>query len=84
MSQRKIVMFRGKLEGMNRVADCTVSAVRRTLPGTGMSALSRITIHQAPADLPEGRYTVTYSDGLQTAQMAMQKTAVGWIAANPS
>jgi hypothetical protein len=53
-----------------------------SLPNSSDSALSPpFTIHQAPADLPEGKYILTYRDGLQAAQLEVQKSAVGWISA---
>lgn len=82
MSHRKIVTFPGRLEGMGRTVDCIVGAVRVSLPNSSDSALSPpFTIHQAPADLPEGKYILTYRDGLQAAQLEVQKSAVGWISA---
>jgi hypothetical protein len=60
-SNREIVMLSGTISGMGREAACIVSAVRVSLAGATESALTRCSIHQAPVDLPEGAYQVTFA-----------------------
>jgi hypothetical protein len=59
-SHREIVMLSGRLKGMGREADCIVSAVKVSLPGTNASHYTKCQIQNAPDDLPEGQYQVTF------------------------
>jgi hypothetical protein len=44
--------------------------------------LTRFSIHEAPADLPDGQYVQTYRQGLEAAQQKVQRLNGSWIARN--
>ena len=63
-----IALVRGQLRGMHREATCELLARKRPLPGAGQFGMRRyeytqFSIVQAPADFPDGKYTVTTEDG---------------------
>jgi hypothetical protein len=66
-SHREVVMLQGKLRGMGREASCILSAIKISSPLTGHPNFTKCDIHQAPDDLPDGRYEVTF--GGQTAKV---------------
>jgi hypothetical protein len=78
-SNREIVMLPGRLKGMGREADCTVGAVKVSLPGTNVSHYAKCSIHHEPSDLPEGQYQVTF--GGET--VPVQKRNGAWLAGEP-
>lgn len=59
-----IVLVRGSLKGMNRVAECEVVAMKRTIVNTRKSrnhydeVYTEFAIVEAPPDLPDGEYLV--------------------------
>ena len=59
-SYRETVMMAGRLKGMGREAECTVSAVKVSLPQLNIWEYVRCDIHLAPENLPDGRYAVTF------------------------
>ena len=75
-SHREVVMLPGRLKGMGREADCTVGAVEVSLPGTNLSEYTKCSIHEAPNDLPDGQYQLTF--GGQT--VPVQKRDGSWLA----
>lgn len=63
-----IALVRGLLRGMGREAACELLARKRPLPGvdqfgTRRYEFTQFSIVQAPADFPDGDYTVTTDDG---------------------
>ena len=57
-SHREPVMMTGRLKGMGREAECTVSAVKVSLPLPNIWEYVNCDIHLAPENLPDGRYEV--------------------------
>jgi hypothetical protein len=57
---REVVVLSGRLRGMGREAACTLNAVKVSLPGTVVSHFAKCNIHQAPSDLPDGKYELTF------------------------
>lgn len=62
-----ITLVRGLLKGMGRETACELLARRRPLPGGNPSGIRRFeytqfSIVQAPADCPDGDYTLTTED----------------------
>ena len=53
-------MMTGRLKGMGREAECTVSATKVSLPHRNISEYVNCDIHLAPENLPDGRYEVTF------------------------
>ncbi|MGA7885416.1 MAG: hypothetical protein WCA44_06690 [Acidobacteriaceae bacterium] len=65
-----IALVRGLIRGMGREAACELLARRRPLPDTDKSGIrryeySQFSIVQAPAEFPDGDYTVITEDGQQ-------------------
>ena len=77
-SRRENVILAAQLRGMGREVDCTVSAVKVSLPGTHLYEYTRLTILGEPTDLPDGQYEVAY-DGRRDR---VQRKFGAWIAAN--
>jgi hypothetical protein len=59
-SHRETVMMTGRLKGMSREAECTVSAVKVSLPPLNIWEYVNCDIHFAPENLPNGQYEVTF------------------------
>jgi hypothetical protein len=60
IAHREAVMMAGRLRGMGREAECTVSAVKISLPHLNIWEYVKCDIHFAPEDLPDGPYEVTF------------------------
>ncbi len=60
-SDRQVVMLAGRLIGMGRDVECTVSATKASLPGTDAFEYARLGIHSEPPGLPDGRYQVRFA-----------------------
>ncbi|MGO9438794.1 MAG: hypothetical protein ACLPH3_25850 [Terracidiphilus sp.] len=54
------VMMLGQLRGMGHEAECTVSAVKVSLPLLNTWEYVKCDIFLAPEDLPDGPYKVTF------------------------
>jgi hypothetical protein len=61
-SHRETVMMTGRLKGMGREAECTISAIKVSLPQLNIWEYVKCDIHLAPEDLPDGRYEVTFEN----------------------
>ncbi len=59
-SNREAVMMTGRLKGMGREAECTVSATKVSLPLLNIWEYVNCDIHLAPENLPDGRYALTF------------------------
>jgi len=70
MSDRTVLILNGELQGMGRNEGCLILATKVSLPGINQYEYAKVSIHRAPADLPDGTYTITY-DG-RTAQLKKQ------------
>ena len=55
-------MMTGRLKGMGREAECTISAIKVSLPQLNIWEYVKCDIHLAPEDLPDGRYEVTFEN----------------------
>jgi hypothetical protein len=76
MSHREITIMNGILKGMGREEVCRVSGVKVSMPGTTVSHFAKLQITNAPNDLPEGHYEVTFNG--QTDKV--RKTNGFWLA----
>jgi hypothetical protein len=59
---RSVVLIYGVLRGMGREAGCEMVAIRDKPPGSHRPRFSRWSVLDAPQDLPDGRYTVSFED----------------------
>ena len=59
-STRTIVTKRAKLRGMGHEVECIVMGTEVSRPGFP-TAYAKLSMHYAPADLPEGPYEVSFS-----------------------
>ncbi len=78
-TNRETVTLSGRLVGMGRDVSCSVRAVKVSLRGNGGTVdftYTRPVIFDAPSDLPDGPYTLTY-DG-QTVKV--QQVNGSWLA----
>jgi hypothetical protein len=53
-------MMTGRLKGMGREAECTVSAVKISVPHPDIWEYVECDIYLAPEDLPDGGYEVSF------------------------
>lgn len=67
-SKREFAMLAGRLIGMNRDESCLIAATKVSLLGTDNFAYTRMSIQNAPGDMPEGQYTLHY-DGRTEAMV---------------
>ena len=74
VSVREFVVVQGVLRGMKVEAQCTVTAVKVSLPKLDVWEYAKADIASAPAELPLGTYEVSF-DG---RRMKVSKTAKGW------
>ena len=76
-SNREIVTLPGRLAGMGRDVQCSVGAVKVSLPGTAEYNYVRPVIHNTPTDLPDGPYQITFGEKTER----VQRHNGTWIAA---
>ena len=74
-SKRETVMMLGRLRGMGHEAECTVSAVKVSLPLLNVCEYVKCDIHLAPEDLPDGPYRVTF----EGRTMQVKKLYGDWL-----
>lgn len=67
-SHREAVSIPGQLQGMGYTVQCVVTAIRVSLPGTDKFEYTRPVINDAPIDLPDGFYELTYGWKTQRIQ----------------
>ena len=65
---RSVVLIHGLLRGMGREAPCEMLAMKETAPETGREIYSRCSVIDAPHDLPDGLYAVSFSGHVVTAR----------------
>ena len=68
-------MMSGWLKGMGHEAECTVSAVKVSLPELNISEYVKCDIHLAPEDLPNGVYQVSF----EGRTMKVKKLDGDWL-----
>jgi hypothetical protein len=61
---------------MGRDVNCSVRAVKVSLPGTDEYTYIRPVIYGAPSDLPDGPYSITFGGKTESVQRLMG----AWIA----
>lgn len=81
LGQGAIALVRGTLKGMGREGVCELLARKRPLSGTDQFGIRRyeytqFSIVQAPAEFPEGSYTVRTEDG---QEFPVTKTHGLWL-----
>ena len=74
-SIRETVLIEAVLEGMNLQAPCTVRAVKVSLPKLDIWEYVAADIVQAPFDIPDGSYSVSF----EGRKMKVKKTAQLWV-----
>ena len=74
-SNRETVMMAGRLKGMGREAECTVSSEKVTLPQLNIWEYVKCDIYLAPEDLPDGPYQVTF----EGRTMQIKKLDGDWL-----
>jgi hypothetical protein len=75
-SNHENVTLPGRLVGAGRAVECSVCLVKVSLPGTAIFEYIHPIIHDAPADLPDGFYDLTF--GGKAEKVQRQRGA--WIA----
>lgn len=58
---RSVVLIQGLLTGMGREAPCVMLALKDSPSSTSTPVFSRCSVVEAPPDLPDGLYTVTFN-----------------------
>jgi hypothetical protein len=80
-SFREQVFLAGRIIGMGRDESCMISATKVSLPGSGDSMYTDMSIQNAPANLPDGGYTVHYKAGSESKAEAVKRQNGYWLAA---
>jgi hypothetical protein len=78
-SHRETVMMAGRLKGMGYEAECTVSAIKVSLPQLDIWEYVRCDIHFAPENLPDGLYQVSF----EGRTMQVKKLDGDWLDGKP-
>jgi hypothetical protein len=65
---RSVVLIRGLLKGMGREAPCDLLAMKDAASETGPVFYSRCCVIDAPHELPDGVYVVTFSGHVVAAR----------------
>jgi len=71
---RSVILIHGLLRGMGREAPCEMLAMKETA-GSGPAVYSRCSVIDAPPELPDGLYAVTFDCGV----VAARKDAGLWL-----
>jgi hypothetical protein len=74
-SNRETVKLAGRLSGMGNEAECTVSALKVSLPRLNTWEYVKCDIHLAPESLPDGQYRVTF----EGRTMQVKKQDGDWV-----
>ncbi|HVT97976.1 MAG TPA: hypothetical protein VHE33_10750 [Acidobacteriaceae bacterium] len=72
---RSVVLIHGLLQGNGRQEPCEMLAIRETPEKAGPAVYSRCSVIDAPHDLPDGEYAVTFGGNIVPAK----KEAGLWI-----
>ena len=65
---RSVVLIRGLLKGMGREVPCDMLALKDATSETGLAVYSKCCVIDAPMDLPDGIYAVTFSGQVAAAR----------------
>ena len=71
---RHVTLF-GHLKGMEREAHCKVSAFEVALPDSDSPEYALVMISDAPHDLPDGRYSLSFD----SRAIPVQRHNGGWL-----
>jgi hypothetical protein len=74
-SIKERVSFAGIIKGQGREAGSTVSALKVTLPGVGVSAYARYSVGNVSERLPEGEYQLSVNG----QSFAMRHQGGNWL-----
>ena len=72
---RSVVLINGWLAGMGYQGPCEMLAIRESQAASGRVSYSRCSVIDAPAQLPDGDYTVTFTGYIVPAR----KEAGLWV-----
>ncbi|MGD0366779.1 MAG: hypothetical protein ABSA94_04940 [Acidobacteriaceae bacterium] len=72
---RSVVLIHGLLKGMGRETPCEMLAMREPASETSPAVYSRCCVIDAPLDLPDGIYAVTFGGSV----VAARKEAGLWL-----
>jgi hypothetical protein len=72
---RSVVLIQGLLRGMGRETPCEMLAIRESQSGKNLPVYTRCSVIEAPIDLPDGDYTVTFN----VYSVSARKEAGLWI-----
>jgi hypothetical protein len=75
---RSVVLIRGVLRGMGFETRCEMVAFKVTHPDSSRPIYTHWSVIDAPADLPDGAYTVSFED----RTVAVRREGGLWLAAN--
>lgn len=76
-SIKELVSFTGVISGQGHKATCTVSAMKVTLPGVGVSAYASYSVLKVSQLLPEGEYQLSVNG----ESFAMRHQGGNWLSA---
>jgi hypothetical protein len=89
---RSVVLIHGLLRGMEREATCEMLAMKEAESGRGPVLYSRCSVIDAPMDLPDGDYTVSFNGCVVSArkegglwmpdEVAVRSPATEWTKAS--
>ena len=74
ISSREVVLLSGTLKGATHEAPCTVKAIKVSLPSLDIWEYVSADIEQAPSELPDGAYSVSF----EGRTMKVKKVAGNW------
>ena len=74
ISSREAVLLSGTLKGATHEAPCTVKAIKVSLPNLDIWEYVSADIAQAPFELPDGTYNVSF----EGRTMKVKKVAGNW------
>jgi hypothetical protein len=73
---RSVVLIYGVLRGMGYEADCEMVAIKNAHPDRRPPTYTRWSVIDAPSDLPDGDYTVSFDD----RSVAVRREGGLWLA----
>jgi len=65
---RSVVLIHGSLTGMGHQAPCEMLAMKESTPGTSQLVFSHCSVIDAPLELPDGDYTVSFNEYVVSAK----------------
>jgi hypothetical protein len=74
-SRHRHVVLSGRLKGMEHEVECKVSAFEIPLPDSNSPEYALVMISDAPHDLPDGRYSLSFD----SRAIAVQRHNGAWL-----